>query len=373
MKNKKIIIIDQTMREGMQYRGIVFSTEQRKKILHFQEALGVDICQAGYPPAHSTEEKNIKLLQDIVEEKEYGICIAALARAYIKDVPSLIRTGIRDFHLHAHIKPDAPKEKRQALFQGISATVEALKNKREDAIISLAMLDIGAADDAFLFDSAGHLMKTVDMDILSLPDTSGILAPEKLYAKIKPLSRTAQKLGRMISVHCHNDLGLASANTLAGVSAGASAVEVSALGIGERNGIGDLFTVGRMLNHQGYEIRLRTDDTETFRKYYQYVSDISLAQTGEPLLNYNTPFFGKGVKTHVAGTHADTAFGVSREEDFYLNLLCGRHLVKKYLESRQIPYSSNRLNAITENIKSTSAEQARSLTPDEIRHIAGTT
>ena len=371
-KDKKIIVIDQTIREGMQHRGIVFSADQRKKILQFQENLGVDICQAGYPPAHVSEEENIRYLQETVQKQDYRIRIAALARAYIKDVDSLITTGIKDFHLHAHIKPGASEKEKKHQVAGIRETIEALRDREADAVISLAMLDIGTTDTVVLKETSAFLMENINIDILSLPDTSGIMAPVKLYEKIKVIARMAADFSTKISVHCHNDLGLASANTLAGVSAGAEIIEVSALGIGERNGIADIFTVGKILKDQGCEIHLKTDDTEAFKAYYQYISDICLAQTGAALLNYNTPFFGKGVKTHVAGTHAGSTFGISKEEDFYLNLLCGRHLVKKYLESRQIAFRPEQLNEITEKIKSTSAELARSLQANEIQDIVKT-
>ncbi len=368
-KDKKIIVIDQTIREGMQHRGIVFSTNQRKKILQFQEILGVDICQAGYPPAHVSEEENIRYLQNIVQKKDYKIRIAALARAYIKDVDSLIATGIKDFHLHAHIKPGAPEKEKKHQLAGIRETIEVLRDRQSNAVISLAMLDIGTTDAVFLKETTAFLMENINIDILSLPDTSGIMAPVKLYEKIKPIAHMAGDFSTKISVHCHNDLGLASANTLAGVSAGAEVIEVSVLGIGERNGIADIFTVGKILKDQGYETRLKTDETEGFKAYYKYVSNICLAQTGEALLSYNTPFFGNGVKTHVAGTHAGSTFGISEEEDFYLNLLCGRHLVKKYLESRHIAFRPDQLNAVTEKIKSTSAELGRSLKAHEIQDI----
>ncbi|MBF0302279.1 MAG: hypothetical protein HQK73_04510, partial [Desulfamplus sp.] len=203
------------------------------------------------------------------------------------------------------------------------------------------------------------------------------------------------------SVHCHNDLGMASANTVMGVKAGASAVEVSALGIGERNGIGDMFTVLKILKKQGYNFRLNIEDIEAFKEYYYYVSDICKNQTGESLLNYNTPFFGNGVKTHVAGTHAGSEFGLfpqkdnisynecirkkdsrnsndcinkkdikkidaCKKEEYLLNVLCGKQLVKKYLDSIDIEYLPEQLHNITEQIKSKSAELGSSLTKNDV-------
>ena len=143
-------------------------------------------------------------------------------------------------------------------------------------------------------------------------------------------------------------------------------IETAALGVGERNGLGDIFLVGRLLKDQGYDLKLKVADTDGFRQYYEFVSSLCLEQTGRPLLNYRTPFFGESIKTHVAGTHGKTAYGAGIEEKFYLNVLCGKHLVRKYLEVNQIPYRDGLLAGIVDDIKSKSVKAGRSVTRDEV-------
>ncbi len=370
MTQQKIIFTDQTLREGMQHRGIVFSGEEKEQILSFQQRLGVDICQAGYPPAHGSEKEAVTRLRNYAKAKEFSIQVAGLGRAHSGDVPMLLETGIDQFHLHAHICPQDDKALQERSFARIREAVTALRSGNPRATICMAMVDIGSIPGTFLEYYGDFLINTLAIDILSVPDTSGQMAPNTFHDIVKFLVDKTAGTPTLISVHCHNDLGMATANTVMGVVAGAGVVEVSALGIGERNGIGDLFSVGKILKAQKYAMNLRIEDVPLFREYYRFVSDICLRQTGEALLCYNTPFFGDAVNTHVAGTHADTAFGMGQTEAYYLNVLCGRGLVKKYLLSRNISFAPESLPHITQFIKDESARLGRRLYDREIRDMA---
>ncbi len=372
-KTSKILVIDETIREGMQHSGIFFTFMQRKKILDFQEKLGVDICQAGYPSAHATEMENIKKLRSYAEDKSYRIQVAGMGRACLQDAEILIKTGITHFHLHANINVNN-NDKQEKTLSLITKTVEYIRKNRKNAKISIAVLDIGRTEISFLKKISNFFIKELKVDILSLPDTSGIMSPNSIYGKIHPVVMSMEKHKTVISVHFHNDMGMANANTILGISAGGKAFEATALGIGERNGIADIFVIGKMLKDHGTKINLKTEKTETFRKYYRYVHAICKVQTGETLLHANTPFFGDAVKTHVAGTHGATAFGIADNiaghEKFFLNILCGKHLVEKYLKAAGIGYNQASLSAITEAVKSESARLQRRLTNREIKAIA---
>jgi len=370
MAKKKIIFMDQTLREGMQHRGIVFSNKEKQEIFKFQQRLGVDICQAGYPPAHASEKQSVADLQEIAIKEKFHTQVAGMARANPRDVPVLIETGMNHFHLHAHIQPRDDKATQELGLKRITDTVNSLRTQRSGAVISMAMLDIGNTPRAFLEQYGDFLINTLAIDILSVPDTSGQMAPNTFHDAVKFMVEKSAGTNTSISVHCHNDLGMATANTVMGVVAGATVVEVSALGIGERNGIGDLFSVGKILKDQNYEMNLKIEETDLFRQYYTHVDTICTRQTGDPLLSWNTPFFGDAVNTHVAGTHADTAFGVGQTEKYYLNVLCGRGLVKKYLTAGQIPFAPGTVPQITQTIKDESARRGRRLFDGEIRDIA---
>ena len=284
MDRTGIVTIDETIREGMQHSGIVFSYSQREKILDFQEKLGVDICQAGYPSAHITEADNVKKLFLYALNKGYKIQVAGMGRAFMKDAQILLKTGINHFHLHAHIDMDQNKDRAEAL-SCIKEVIEYIIRKNKNAEISLAILDIGRTDPLILEELSCFFIDNLKIDILSLPDTSGIMSPDSVYDKIFPIAKRAANSETKISIHCHNDMGMASANTIIGIKAGGKILEASALGIGERNGIADIFLTGKMLKDNGVEMNLKTDETEIFREYYQYVNEICRSQTGESLLN----------------------------------------------------------------------------------------
>jgi isopropylmalate/homocitrate/citramalate synthase len=366
MKNRKVVIIDETLREGMQYRGLMFSYDQRLSILKFQEKLGVDICQAGYPPAHDLEADLIEKLCIHAKVQKYNIKMAAMGRANIHDAAILLDTGINDFHFHVYIKQGVTAGKLDEILQNLLKPIEYVKKHKPKSIISIAMLDIGRSDDDIL-EKCILFLSRHNVDILSLPDTSGMMAPNQVFEKIDKFSL---KTGTTkISIHCHNDLGMASANSVMGIIAGGKVLEASALGIGERNGIADLYTSAKTLQNQGFEINLNTGDMDTFKDYYQYLDSIVYEQTGEHLLNTNTPVFGDAVKTHVAGTHADGKFGIASEEKFFLNILCGRQLVKKYLDAHKIACPENLFDALTLDIKNRSIQLNRCMNDKDIKDL----
>lgn len=364
----KILVIDETLREGMQFQGLVFSLTQRIEMLEFQEALGIDICQAGYPSAHPMEADIVTKLAAHAKKHNFKIRTAALGRAFAPDANILINTGIDDPHFHLHVKTAITDKALTRLFRELEATMGIVRTRRPGAMVSIAMLDIGKTDLDLLTRCARFLSQDLKIDILSLPDTSGIMAPNHLHDRIRNLS--AQSLEAKIAVHCHNDMGMASANSIMGILAGASVLEVSALGIGERNGIGDLFTTAKLLRNQGFDLGIDTNNLNVFKEYYGYLDGIVREQTGHGLIQYNTPVFGEAVQTHVAGTHAQGEFGTMAEETFYLNLLCGRHLVQKYLDLNTISYGKAQLSRITATIKTQSITLGRRLTREEIAAIA---
>lgn len=294
MNRQKLYIIDETLREGMQHRGMVFSTDQAMIILNFQERLGIDICQAGYPPAHESEQEKLKCLVRSAAKHDFAIRVAAMGRACPGDAEILIKTDTRDFHLHAHVAKDNWLNTMDQAFPNLAATVNAIRSNCSAAQISLAFLDIGRTDPNFLYRAAQYLIDELSLDILSLPDTSGIMGPNQMHDTIAPIVKLADNSATRISVHCHNDLGMASANTVMGVVAGATVVEASVFGLGERNGLADLYTTARVLKDQGYIMDMNLEDMDTFRAYYRYIDSLCREQTGEPLLSYNTPFFGDG-------------------------------------------------------------------------------
>ena len=350
----------------MQYRGMMFSLEQRKVILDFQEALRVDICQAGYPPAHAGEAETVKALYEYARNRGFNIRVAGMGRAVLKDAKILVDTGIQDFHFHIHIKADAGYEERLSILSGFLKVLDFVRQNSSDALVSLALLDIGKSRTEVLEESVSFLAKH-GPDIISLPDTSGMMAPNQVFEAISRLSGLVADMD--ISVHCHNDLGLASANSIMGILAGGRVLEASSLGIGERNGIADLYSAASLLKNQGLEMALKTEKLSVFRNYYEYVDELVFKQTGEHLMNINTPVFGGAVRTHTAGTHADGEFGLTSDADYDLNVLCGRSLIEKYLQLHEISCPAELLPELTQAVKAESIRLNRSLTVKDVQGL----
>ena len=367
---RKIIVFDQTIREGMQYRGLMFSHAERLKIMEFQQALGVDISQAGYPPAHESEIRHIKKICREAVIRNYNIRISGLCRALVKDVSRMVATGLKEFNLHTSFTDEMlSRQSIESIFKSLKETVLFIRSEVEKPGIEVSLLDIGKTDIELLKKCADFLINNLKINILSLPDTSGLMAPNQIYKRVESISSLAKGKNTQIGIHCHNDLGMATANTIMGILAGASIIEVSALGIGERNGIGDIFITAMNLKNQGFDLNLKIEKEDIFREYYEFVDAVCYQKTGIKLLNNNTPFFGNSSMTHVAGTHGIGQFGLALDQKFYLNVLCGKHLVENYLKLHKIGYEKKYLQEIVAGIKDKSAEADRCVTQEEVKEI----
>jgi len=131
----------------------------------------------------------------------------------------------------------------------------------------VSLLDVGKTEKQLLKKLASFLINDLEVDILTLPDTSGVMMPMHYYDLISDSCKANPHGKTRIGVHCHNDLGMANSNSIMGVLGGASAIEVSAFGIGERNGIGDLFIVGRVLKREGFRIKLNIENVALFKNH----------------------------------------------------------------------------------------------------------
>jgi isopropylmalate/homocitrate/citramalate synthase len=370
MNDKRILVIDQTIREGMQYRGMMFSFEERKNILEFQERLGIDICQAAYPPAHVSETSHLECLHKMASDKGYRIRMAGLSRAVISDVKWMVKSGFSDYHLHSGINQGMlSRFGAEEIFRDVKDTVGFIRETTEGACINLAFADVGRTDPTFLAAFIDYAVDVLQVDIVNLPDTSRTMAPNVYHEVVRQTALRVREKPARIAVHCHNDLGMANANTVMGVVAGATVVEACVLGIGERNGIADLYTVCGVLKDQGYDMAVKTEDRQGFASYYKYIQELCVSKTGFGPLNYNTPAFGDAVKTHVAGTHDIIDYGAVDEKKYFLNVLCGKHLVKSFLDQRGIAYDPKKISRIVGKIKDTSAVHNRPLTEAEVRAV----
>lgn len=238
MSKKKIEIFDTTLRDGEQVPGCQLATEEKIVIARELEALGVDVIEAGFPISSPGDFLSVIGISRAVKEpvvcgltraKQEDIDVAAEALRYAKR--GRIHTGIGSSDVHILHKFRSTRE--QVLEQGVWA-VEYAKSKGFE--VEFYAEDAGRADLPFLAQMVEAVIKA-GADVINIPDTTGYCLPHLYGKRIQYLFDNVSNIDKaVISVHCHNDLGMATANTIEGIIHGARQVEVTINGIGERAG-----------------------------------------------------------------------------------------------------------------------------------------
>ncbi|HTH54616.1 MAG TPA: 2-isopropylmalate synthase [Cyclobacteriaceae bacterium] len=236
--NQRIQIFDTTLRDGEQVPGCQLKTEEKIVIARELELLGVDVIEAGFPISSPGDFLSVVEISKAVKEptvcgltraKKEDIDVAAEALRYAKR--GRIHTGIGSSDVH--IKHKFKSTREQVLEQGVWA-VKYAKSKGFE--VEFYAEDAGRADLEFLAQMTQAVIEA-GADVVNIPDTTGYCLPHLYGRRIAYLFEHVKNISKAtISVHCHNDLGLATANTISGVLNGARQVEVTINGIGERAG-----------------------------------------------------------------------------------------------------------------------------------------
>lgn len=297
-----IQIFDTTLRDGEQVPGCKLNTKEKVKIAMALEALGVDIIEAGFPISSPGDFNSVVEISRAV--KNPTVC--ALTRAVKGDIDSAvnalayakrkrIHTGIGSSDVHIQHKFKSTREK--VLQQGVDA-VKYAKKFVED--IEFYAEDAGRADIDFLTELVEAVIKA-GATVVNIPDTTGYCLPAEYGAKIRHLMENVKDIHKaVISVHCHNDLGLATANSISGIVNGARQIECTINGIGERAGNTSLEEVVMILkSHQDLQFRTNINTKKIFETS-QLVSD-SMGMPVQP----NKAIVGANAFAHSSGIHQD--------------------------------------------------------------------
>lgn len=236
--SQKIQIFDTTLRDGEQVPGCQLSTDEKIIVARELELLGVDIIEAGFPISSPGDFLSVIEISKAVKEpvvcaltrsKKDDIDVAAEALRYAKR--GRIHTGIGSSDIHIKHKFNSTREK--VLEQAVWA-VQYAKSKGVE--VEFFAEDSGRADLVFLAQMVEAVI-AAGADVVNIPDTTGYCLPHLYGKRIQYLYENVSNIHKaVISVHCHNDLGLATANTIAGLTNGARQAEVTINGIGERAG-----------------------------------------------------------------------------------------------------------------------------------------
>ena len=309
---KEIVkIFDTTLRDGEQVPGCKLETKQKLVIAEKLDFLGVDIIEAGFPISSPGDFKSVVEISKIV--KNASVC--GLTRAVKKDIEvaaeSLknakkprIHTGIGTSD--SHIKHKFNSNRNDILERAVKA-VKYAKNFVDD--IEFYAEDAGRTDNDFLALVCEKVI-SAGATVLNIPDTTGYCLPSEYGKKINFLLNNVPNIDRaIISCHCHNDLGLATANSIEGVVNGARQIECTINGIGERAGNTSLEEVVMVLK-QHNELNLETNiNSKLLLEMSQLVSDL-MGMIVQP----NKAIVGSNAFAHSSGIHQD---GVIKNRETY--------------------------------------------------------
>ena len=303
MSDKKIFIFDTTLRDGEQVPGCKLNTKEKIQLALQLEALGVDIIEAGFPISSPGDFISVNEVAKII--KNATVC--GLTRAVQKDIevaaealkPAArprIHTGIGSSDIHIKYKFNTTRE--DILDRAAKATKMA-KSFVDD--VEFFAEDAGRADIEFL----ARLIETVikaGATVVNIPDTTGYCLPHQYGEKIAYLVNNVPNIDKaIISCHCHNDLGLATANSIAGAMSGARQIECTINGIGERAGNTSLEEVVMVIKQHAATLGLYTDiRTEMLNPISQLVSD-----TMRVPVQPNKAVVGSNAFSHSSGIHQD--------------------------------------------------------------------
>ena len=302
MSSQRVQIFDTTLRDGEQVPGCKLNTQQKLMIARQLEVLGVDVIEAGFPISSPGDFESVQAISKIVKNAtvcglsravEKDIKVAGEALAYAK-FPR-IHTGIGTSDSHIKHKFNSTREK---VMERAVAAVKYAKRFVED--VEFYAEDAGRTDNVFLAQIIEAVI-AAGATVVNIPDTTGYCLPQEYGEKIKFLVDNVSNIHKAtISTHCHNDLGLATANSISGLIAGARQVECTINGIGERAGNTALEEVVMVLSQHPYLDLQHGINTKAIYETSNLVSD----QMGV-LVQPNKAIVGSNAFAHSSGIHQD--------------------------------------------------------------------
>lgn len=311
MTKNKVQIFDTTLRDGEQVPGCKLNTQEKLIIAKQLDLLGVDIIEAGFPISSPGDFNSVVAISKIVE----NAAICALTRANKKDIEvaaeSLkyakkprIHTGIGTSDSHILHKFNSTQEKiMERAFEAVSYAKTFVND------VEFYAEDAGRTSNEFLAKICEHVIKA-GATVLNIPDTTGYCLPQEYGEKIKYLKENVKGIDTItLSCHCHNDLGMATANAISGVLNGARQIECTINGIGERAGNTALEEVVMILKQHPY---LNLDTNINTKLLFK--TSMLVRENMGMLVQPNKAIVGENAFAHSSGIHQD---GVIKNRETY--------------------------------------------------------
>ena len=346
----RIRIFDTTLRDGEQTPGVSLTNEDKLEIAHQLDKLGVDTIEAGFPSSSEGEKKVVKEIAKAGLNTE----VCALCRATKNDIDAAIECDVSAIHVFI---PTSPVQMKYAVNltpdQVLTATVESVEYvKKHGLICEFSPMDATRSDMPFL-KKVCQAAQNAGIDRLNVPDTVGVMVPKAMIQLVEDLKTV---ISTPISTHCHDDFGMAVANSLAAVEAGATQVQCTVNGLGERAGNASLEEVVMAL-HMIYKYK-----TGINTKLLYSTSKMVSALTGIPV-QANKAIVGENAFAHESGIHTRGVTEkpltfepiapelVGRTRKLVAGKLAGTRGIKAELEEIGIHPTEDQLKEIVQRVK----------------------
>ncbi len=348
---REIAVFDTTLRDGEQTPGVSLPVSYKIQIAKQLDKLGVDVIEAGFPSASKGEFEAVKEIANLGLNAK----ICGLARMVKGDIDAAIKADVDMVHIFiptSKIQVEHTiKKSREEIIEISVECVEYVKSHGVECMFSA--MDATRTEMDYL----KRIYKAVEeagVNIVNVPDTVGIATPFKFYDMIRELR---EHLKVPIDVHCHNDFGLATANTYAAVLAGANEVQVTVNGIGERAGNAALEEVVALLYAEGFKTNIRMEYLVETSRLVERLTGVKLPP--------NKPIVGENAFSHESGIHAHgvlkdartfepgiiTPEMVGHKRRIVIGKHAGRHQIKKMLEDAGYIVDEESLTKIVEKVK----------------------
>ena len=369
-KDRIVEVFDTTLRDGEQTPGISFTKAQKDTIARQLDKLGVDVIEAGFPISSKKDKEAVRSIAHL----GLSARICGLARLLTSDIDACIDCDVDMIHIFV---PSSEIQREHTTGMSEDAVKEQtyemtryVKNHGFQCMFSA--MDATRTELRFL-QELYRIAEEAGADIVNVPDTVGVSEPFGMYELVSEIYKVVKV---PISIHCHNDFGLAVANSLAAVKAGASQVQVSVNGLGERAGNADLAETVMSLNAiYGLRTRIKTQYLFETAKLVERFSGVQIPIT--------QPVVGENAFSHESGIHAHgvikrsntfepgimTPEMVGHRRRIVLGTHTGRHSIEKKLSEIGMSPSREQVEEILERVKELSAS-GKKVTDDDLYSIA---
>ncbi len=367
-KPKRIRVFDTTLRDGEQTPGVTLTAEDKKHIAQALSDLGVDYIEAGFPISSPGEFEAVKEISAMGLKSE----IVGLARCVTKDLDAAIKADVDMVHVFIGTSPIHRKYKlKMTKKQVIDHARDSIRYVKECGFKVHFSPEDACRTEIDYLKQVCKMAQAEGVEHINIPDTVGVMTPPAMDWLIRELKKTVKV---PLAVHCHNDFGMATANTVSAILAGATIPHVTVNGLGERAGNADLEQVvmsAKLIHSIGSNIK--TQKIWDTSRLVERITHMKV-MPNFPIVGANAFAHESGVHVHGILAKASTYEAikpelVGAERKIVLGKLVGAHAVKDKLRSIGVKVSESQAREITTKVKDL-ADKGKRVTEDDLAAIA---